>query len=321
MSEPAASPPVPARREWDRVGRSRLTGVGAVLVAVLVFTATTPPQSVDRQVVAVVWAALVAALVVGVVWPLVAIRRISVTASSPADAVVGEEVPVAVTVVGRAAACEVRPLDPTGRWHRVATAGTGSLLHLADRRGVFEALRIEVRVTAPLGVLAAHRVHHVVLPRPVAVAPRPLPVDWLGSPAPAEGATTPAGATVGGEVVRAVRPYAPGDPAHLVHWPSTARIGSLVVRELEPPAADGQAIVVDLRDLGDDVERAAAYACGAALAVLARGGALVLCTAEADGPRTATAASPLEVGRRLARAVVGPPGTPPDGWPVVEIGR
>jgi hypothetical protein len=94
-----------------------------------------------------------------------------------------------------------------------------------------------------------------------------------------------------------------------------------VVKELEPPSAVGQAIVVDLRGLGEDRERAASYAAGAARAVLAAGGALVLCTAEETGPRTAPAASILEVGRRLARAVEGVAGPAPDGWPVVEIGR
>jgi uncharacterized protein (DUF58 family) len=121
--------------------------------------------------------------------------------------------------------------------------------------------------------------------------------------------------------VRSVRPYAAGDPAHLVHWPSTARTGTLVVRELEPPAPVGQAIVIDLRDLGRDRERAAAYAMGAAWAVLSAGGALVLCTAEAGGPVSALVRSHLDAGRRLARAVEGEPGTPPNGWPVVEIGR
>jgi uncharacterized protein (DUF58 family) len=296
--------------------------LGAVLLAVAVFTMTTPPQALDRELVAVIWAGLLAVLLVGIGWPLVAVRRVVLAASSPTDATVGSSVPVVLEVGGRAGPCEVRALDPTGPWHRVAGAGTGTLLHLADRRGLFGALRVEVRVTAPLGVLAAHRVHWVDLPRPIAVAPRPLAVDWRQAPAPIEGVGRPrAVGTPGGDLVRSVRPYAAGDPAHLVHWPSTARTGSLVVRELEPPAPTGQAIVVDLRGLGDDVERAASYAFGAARAVLASGGSLVLCTAELDGPCTAAVGSVLQAGRRLARAVDGPPGSPPPGWPVVEIGR
>ncbi len=93
------------------------------------------------------------------------------------------------------------------------------------------------------------------------------------------------------------------------------------MRELEPPAPVGQALVVDLRNLGHERERAASYALGAALAVLKAGGELVLCTAEADRPTTGRVRAPIDAGRRLARAVEGEPGTPPAGWPVVEIGR
>ena len=79
--------------------------------------------------------------------------------------------------------------------------------------------------------------------------------------------------------------------------------------------------MLDLRDLGAETERAAAYALGAARAVLAAGGELVLCTAEAAGPVTARVRFPLDADRRIARAVVGQPGEPPTAWPVVEIGR
>lgn len=336
MTDPAAPPPVAAapsvRRgrsaAYDRVGGSRLTGFGTAVLLIGVLVAASPPAATDRQILVLLWSALVVAVAVGVVWPLVAVRRISVEATSPRDATLGERVPVSVTVRGAVSPCEVRVLDPTSAWHRVAgRAGAGdgaggTVAHLADRRGLFGALRVEVRVTAPLGILAAHRVHEVVLPMAVEVAPRPLAVDWVPAAAPIEGGIDPVAlAALGGDLVRSVRPYAAGDPAHLVHWPSTARTGSLVVRELEPPAPVGQALVVDLRDLGHERERAASYALGAALAVLKAGGELVLCTAEAGGPVTGRVRAPIDAGRRLARAVEGEPGTPPAGWPVVEIGR
>lgn len=305
---------------YDRVGGSRLTGFGAIVLAVLVFGAWTPARTTDGQVVAVMWVALLVIWSVGVVAPLAAVRRIAVTARSPRDATVGEVVALEVAVTGLSTGVEVRALDPTGPWHRTGS-GTGGLAHLADRRGVFGLVRLEVRVTAPLGVLAAHRVHDVVLPAPIEVAPRPLAVTWLASPAPVEGGvhrdSTP---TAVGDLVRSVRPYTSGDPRHLVHWPSSARLGDLVVRELEPPAPVGQVVVVDLRDLGDDTERAVSYALGACRAVLASGGELILATAEADGPVVGPVRTPLEAGRRLARALAGPPGPAPAGWPVVEIG-
>lgn len=307
---------------FDRVGGSRLTAVGTIIAIGVVAGAMSPPPATDRQILVLVWASMVAGLVIGVVWPLVAIRRVSVAAVSPRDATVGDDVPIEVTVSGSPAACEIRALDPTGPWHRVTADTTGVLGHLADRRGVFRVLRIEARTTAPLGILSARRVIEIDLGHAVEVAPKALAVDWVPAPAPLEGGIDAAAlAALGGDLARSVRPYVSGDPAHLVHWPSTARTGSLVVREMEPPAPIGQALVVDLRDLGVDRERAASYALGAARAVLAAGGELVLCTAEAGGPVTARVGSSTEAGRRLARAVAAEPGAAPDGWPVVEIGR
>jgi uncharacterized protein (DUF58 family) len=313
---------VSGRRGFDRVGGSRLTGLGTALVLAVVIVGANQPRTTDREILAVVVVAALGALVVGIAWPLVAVRRLSVRARSPRDATVGDLVPIEVEVTGRARGAQLRTLDPTGAWHRLGGPGTGTVVHLADRRGLFFGLRVEVRCTAPLGVLAAHRVFDIALPFAVEVAPQPLAVDWLPSPAPIEGNVhAVAHATTGGDLARSVRPYVSGDPAHLVHWPSTARTGQVVVRELEPPAPLGQAIVVDLRDLGPETERAASYAFGAARAVLAAGGELVLCTAEAGGPVTGRVRSSIDAGRRLARAVPGPPGEPPAGWPVVEIGR
>ena len=312
----------PVRSGYDRVGGSRLTALGAILVVAIVVCVATPPPSLDRQILVLIWAGMVTVAVIGSVWPLVTVRRVQFAVRSPRDATVGDEVRLEVTVRGSRSACEIRALDPTGPWHKVRGGTAGTLLHLADRRGVFREVRIEVRTTAPLGVLAAHRVVGVDLGHPVDVAPRAMAVDWVPAPAPLEdGVADLALAALGGDLVRSVRPYAAGDPAHLVHWPSTARTGSLVVRELEPPAPIGQAVVVDLRDLGPDKERAASYALGAAWAVLGAGGQLVLCTSEVGGPVTGRVRSRLEAGRRLARAVAAEPGAPPEGWPVVEIGR
>ena len=324
MTATQAPPPVPTRRGrgFDRIGGSRLTGLGAIVLAIIVAGAAAPPQAVDQQIMVIIWAALVGMLAVGIPWPLIAVRRVKVAVSSPRDASVGEVVALAVEVTGPRSTCEIRALDPTGPWHRASVPGSGTLTHLADRRGVFGLVRVEVRVTAPLGLLAAHCVHEVALAVPVEVAPQPLQVSWRPAPAPVvEGATSLALGAPGGDLVRSVRPYVTGDPARLVHWPSSARTGTLVVREMEPPAPLGQAVVVDLRDLGADTERAAAYAFGCARAVLGAGGQLLLCTAEADGPVVALANGPLEAGRRLARAVAGPPGGPPAGWALVEIGR
>lgn len=306
---------------YDRVGRSRLTGVGAVLLGVVVVGAASPPTSSDPELAALVWGVFVVVLVLGALAPLVLVRLVRITATAPRDAVVGDRVPVQIELTGRGAGFEVRTLDPTGPWTRAAAPATGVVTHLADRRGVFQALRVEVRVTAPLGILAAHRVHWLELPRAVEVAPRPLTMRWSPRAAPIEaGAHHVTRSDPSGDLVRSVRPYVSGDPPHLVHWPTTARVGELVVRELEPPSPVGAAVVVDLTNLGALTEQAASYAMGACRAVLGSGGELVLCTREATGPVTERVRYAIDAGRRLARAVPGPPGEPPEGWPVAHVG-
>lgn len=312
---------------YDRVGTTRFTTMGTVLLGVLILAVSGPLSTGTAKVAGpafgVVWVSLAAMQVVGLVGPVVLVRRLLVTASASRDAVVGETVDLTVTIQGLRAEVEARALDPTGPWRRVRPGTPALLAHLADMRGLFHHVRVETRVSAPLGVLAAQRVHEVELPWAVEVAPRPLQVEWAPASSQADGDAHPASlAAPTGDLVRSVRPYVPGDPRHLVHWPSTARTGQLVVRELDTPAPIRQAVVLDLTDLGDETERAAAYALGACLAVLTAGGQLVVATHEAvTGPVVGIVRHPIDAGRRVARAVAGPPGEPPLGWPVVEIGR
>jgi uncharacterized protein (DUF58 family) len=190
----------------------------------------------------------------------------------------------------------------------------------AGRRGAFDSARIEVATAGPLGMCRALRRYRLALPAPLLVGPRATPMAWVPRALPSEAADG-GGWSVsgGGDVVRSVRPYVPGDPAHLVHWPSTARHGVLQVRELEPPARTGEAVVVHLLAASEEAEAAAARAAGLARAVLAAGGQLMLATVERNGPVVARARSRLDVARRLARAIPGEPPEPPEGWPTTIV--
>jgi uncharacterized protein (DUF58 family) len=120
-----------------------------------------------------------------------------------------------------------------------------------------------------------------------------------------------------GDTVRAVRPYAPGDPARLVHWPTSARRGEIVVREHEPPPALGVALVVDLR--GPTPEAAASRAAGIGVATLAAGGVVWCGTFEDGEPVGGLVGDARALGRRLARAGAGVPPDPPEHWPVEVV--
>jgi len=259
--------------------------------------------------------------VIGIVWPIVTLSRVRVTVQAPSDATAGDEVPLRIELHGRAARVEVRILDPAGEWMRTLAPTTGTILHVAQRRGVFTHVRVQLRTAAPLGVFVRTRQARVPLPEPITVAPRPRLANVLLGPIPenAEQPSEHAAGTGAADVVRSVRPYVAGDAARLVHWPTSARLGSLVVREHDPPASVGVALVVDLSGPEDWAEDAASVAAGVGRSALTRGGHLMLSTREAGGPVCARVLDVKDLGRRLARAVAGVPADPPDGWPVQRV--
>jgi len=252
--------------------------------------------------------------IVGIVWPIAAVARLTVEAIAPLDATVGTTVDIHVQLRGRSSRVEMRLLDPVGAWYRSSSPSAGVVPHVASRRGVFRYVRVQLRSSAPLGVFVRTRTLRIPLPEPITVAPRPTVAAPALAGVPDQMFAT-SGASFnrgGGDTVRAVRPYVPGDAARLVHWPTSARRGELVVREYEPPPALGVALVVDLR--GPDPEAAASRAAGIGNATLAAGGIVWCCTREADGPVSERVPDARELGRRLARATAGAPPEPPEGW-------
>jgi len=252
--------------------------------------------------------------VAGIVWPVVALARVGVEVVAPADATAGDQVELGVHVTGRAPRVDIRVLDPVGPWWRTSSPARGRITHTAARRGVFRIIRVQLRTSAPVGVFVRTRTLRVELPAPITVAPRAASAAPVLQPIADEAVATSAITFVKGvgDTVRAVRPYVPGDPARLVHWPTSARRGELVVREHEPPPALGVALVVDLR--GDKPESAASRAMGLGVATLRAGGVVWCCTHESGEAVSEAVPNTRALGRRLARATPGPPGEPPEGW-------
>ncbi|MDQ1381619.1 MAG: hypothetical protein QOJ71_2338, partial [Actinomycetota bacterium] len=161
---------------------------------------------------------------VGIVWPILSLARLSVSAVAPTDATVGDALELRIEIRGRAARLDVRALDPSGTWWRTSAPTDGHLPHTAARRGEFRSVRVQLRTSAPLGVFVRTRTVRVRLPAPIVVAPRPSVAAAVLYPVPDEmfSVGSPLVMNGGGDTVRAVRPYAPGDPARLVHWPTSA---------------------------------------------------------------------------------------------------
>ena len=308
-------------------GPGELTLTSIVLFTLGAYGIAAGAASGEQSVVAVGVFAF-ALFIVGIVWPIVSVSRIDLDAWTRTDVAVGERYTVHLRLYGRAARVEVRLLDPSGDWWVTASPGTGEIERVASRRGVFRSLRIEVRSSAPLGVFVRTRVIRVELPYELVVAPRPAltgprpgavarPLRERPQDSPVD--VSAVASRGGGDTVRAVRPYVAGDAARLVHWPTSARLGSLVIREHEPPPAVGIALVVDLNGLPDDVEHAASRAAGIGRATLAAGGAVWCCTAEPSGPVSGRVLDVRELGRRLARAGAGEPAAAPAGWPIEVV--
>jgi uncharacterized protein (DUF58 family) len=304
----------------DRRPPGELTVAGLGMLLLGVYSLAQGAQGEHDGLVAVSAFAF-AVLAVGIVWPCISLRHVAIEVAGPRDATVGDHITLRLRILGRVSRLEVRLLDPPGEWRRTVAPGGGELVHVAARRGVFRVVRIEVRSGGPLGVFLRRRTLWVRLPVPVTVGPRPEPVRYEPRALPVGVAAASAArpAAPGGDAVRAVRPYSPGDAARLVHWPTSARTGELAVRELEPPAITGVAIIVDLRGPEPEAERAASRAAGLGRAALRVGAHVLLLTCEASGPVVAPVSGPCQLGRRLARATSGAPPRPPDGWPTVTI--
>lgn len=295
--------------------RVRPTVFGVLLAAALVALAVGAPAVADPAVAGVVVVALASFAVLSAVWSVltVAATRIRVV-DAPTDSVAGDPLGLHLRVEGGAGTLWIEPRIPAGP--RVAAVGDDVRLELADPpRCVLDRVRVRVSSDGPFGVLRARRELELELGGPTYVAPHPIgterdPEEALG----AHHEAVRTGSPVGGDTVRGVRPYVAGDPAHLVHWPSSARIGELVVRELEAPVPPGLAVVVDLGPGGPAGEGAASRAAGLVAAVLEGGGRVVLCTCGPAGPERGEVADRVGAGRRLAAAVGGAPAEPPVGW-------
>jgi uncharacterized protein (DUF58 family) len=216
----------------------------------------------------------------------------------------------------------LRTLAPVSAWLAADGPTAGVLSAVPGRRGVMGSVAVEVRCGAPLGLVWWKRRLDVPLQRPVDVAPAPVEVAIPREiHAGAAGGDPQRWARSGHDIVRGLREYSPGDPPRLVHWAASARRGDLLVKELEDHDRPRVAIVVDLRGPEDAAEEAAARAAGLAAAVLRAGLPLMLLTAERSGGMAGPVMSPLDAGRRLARAVAAAPaeGPVPPGTAVVRI--
>lgn len=295
---------------WKRQTRATMGSGGAVLAAGAAWTIWRASGS--RLALFVCFAGLLA-IAFDLALAMLSTRRVRAAVDgTPSDAFVGDTVTFSLSVTGPGLTFHVRAFGK-GPFLAATPPASGRLVAVADRREVVTELEVEVAASGLCGLVTCARRQTVPLPRPLAVGPRPLAPshpfpELFGSRG--EGAPRPAAV---GDVVRGVRDYVPGDPVRRVHWPSSARRGDLVVKEVEEPGAPRLVVVLDLGGGAAAGEAAAARAAWYGYEGLRRGYEVVLATAEPAGPVTGRVGPPTDVNQRLARAVRGKPQVPAGG--------
>lgn len=261
-------------------------------------------------------AAVAGLLITGMLAPAIPVLRATVEcASCPADAVAGQPADVVLVTNG---AHRLRPRLPGGSEVRAAGSPFGRrpvtvTLH-PRHRGVLHEIVVELASSAPFGLLWWGRDIVVPLPRPLHVAPR-RGAEEATATAPHDHAVDGSAPIPSGlGQPRGVRPYVPGDPRRGMHWPATAHVGSLMVRETERPVEDPVILDVILPGDAATAEAVCERVKGTGTAWLARGRVVLLRTDEETGRVSAPVRDQVELGRRLARAEAGAgAGTQPPG--------
>jgi len=135
----------------------------------------------------------------------------------------------------------VAPLPPDGRERAAYRVPT-------ERRGIFDVGPLEIVRSDPFGLAArklpgAGTTKLTVYPHIDRISPLP---PTLGND-PYAGADHPTALSGLGEDFYALREYEIGDDTRRVHWPSTARVDELMIRQDEMPWQSRTTILLDVR--------------------------------------------------------------------------
>jgi uncharacterized protein (DUF58 family) len=129
---------------------------------------------------------------------------------------------------------------------------------VCTQRGVFQLGEVRLRTGDPFGFFERERTYPASLSsQPVLVYPRLIPLRRLALPPhhPSLDVVSPRSHVSDPTRTATIREYRPDDPQRLIHWPSTARRGSLQVRVLEPATSLHVSLVLDTHGFSFGVYR------------------------------------------------------------------
>lgn len=198
---------------------------------------------------------LLGVVVAGCVLPRGMIRGVEVERRAPAEVFAGEDVSVDLVVTNSSDRPKLSLLvqddliAPTTAFIKSLSPAETAIVsgrRLAVRRGVVDAGDVRIWSDAPFGVAFAQKT--IPAPGRTVIFPRVVPITWLPDLAsaakPLEEALVRARKGAGHDFL-GIREYRAGDALRHVHWPSTARHGSLMVREFEQELPRRLGIFVD----------------------------------------------------------------------------
>ena len=153
-----------------------------------------------------------------------------------------------------------------------------------ERRGIFTLGPLEASVTDPFGL--ASRTVQVAPASELTVYPHIdtiAPLPHTRGDDPLSGADHPTGVALSGEDFYALRAYEVGDDLRRVHWPSTARLDELMIRQNEMPWQARVTVLLDVRHRahsGESFEMAVSAAASIVAACWQRGSLVRLVTTD-----------------------------------------
>ncbi|MBV8386061.1 MAG: DUF58 domain-containing protein [Acidimicrobiia bacterium] len=153
-----------------------------------------------------------------------------------------------------------------------------------ERRGIFTLGPLEASVSDPFGL--ASRTLRVAPASELTVYPRVdsiAPLPHTRGDDPLSGADHPTGVALSGEDFYALRAYEVGDDLRRVHWPSTARLDELMIRQNEMPWQARVTVLLDVRRHahgGESLELAVSAAASVVAACWQRGSLVRLVTTD-----------------------------------------
>jgi uncharacterized protein (DUF58 family) len=182
-------------------------------------------------------------------------------------------------------------------------AGNGGRVHGAyrlptTRRGVLTLGPIQIEDTDGLGL--ARRIHHIETQVRLVVHPPIETLPLVRIPAgddPLIGEDLRQSLGLSDEEFDGLREYVPGDDLRKIHWPSSARLGELQVRQFRPPRHGRLSLVIDTRPPGGTaaaIDATASIAGSIAAAVLKSGDATRIETTDGRTTPLVTGAASLD---------------------------